>query len=65
MPLYLGCKNIDQYFDNMINLSGNIDDDILLLTEIIKNPESYYKPTYNEKNIKTVNLLENIVDLYL
>lgn len=64
MPLYLGCKNIDQYFDNMINLSGNIDNDILLLTEIIKNPESYYKPTYNEKNIKTVNLLENVVDLY-
>lgn len=64
MPVYLGCKNIDQYFDNMINLSGNIDDDILLLNEIIKNPESYYKPTYNQKNIKTVNLLENVVDLY-
>lgn len=64
MPLYLGCKNIDQYFDNMINLSGNIDNDILLLTEIIKNPERYYKPTYNQKNIKTVNLLENVVDLY-
>ena len=64
MPVYLGCKNIDQYFDHMINLSGNIDDDILLLTEIIKNPESYYKPTYNQKNIKTVNLLENVVDLY-
>ena len=64
MPVYLGCKNIDQYFDNMINLSGNIDNDILLLTEIIKNPESYYKPTYNQKNIKTVNLLENVVDLY-
>lgn len=64
MPVYLGCKNIDKYFDNMINLSGNIDNDILLLTEIIKNPESYYKPTYNQKNIKTVNLLENVVDLY-
>ena len=64
MPVYLGCKNIDQYFDNMNNLSGNIDNDILLLTEIIKNPESYYKPTYNQKNIKTVNLLENVVDLY-
>ena len=64
MPVYLGCKNIDQYFDNMINLSGNIDNDILLLTEIIKNPDSYYKPTYNQKNIKTVNLLKNVVDLY-
>jgi hypothetical protein len=64
MPVYLGCKNIDQYFDNMIILSGNIDNDILLLTEIIKNPQRYYKNMYNQKNIKTVNLLENIVDLY-
>jgi len=64
MPVYLGCKNIDKYFDNMINLSGNVDNDILLLTEIIKNPERYFRTTYNQKNIKTVNLLENVVDLY-
>jgi hypothetical protein len=64
MPIYLGCKNIDSYFDNIIKLTGNEDTDILLLIEIIKNPENYYKSTYNEKNIKKVNLIENIVSLY-
>jgi hypothetical protein len=64
MPIYLGCKNIDNYFDDIIKITGNIDKDILLLTEIIKNPEKYYKSTYNEKNIKKVNLIENIETLY-
>jgi len=64
MPIYLGCKNIDKYFDNIIKLKGNEDIDILLLIEIIKNPENYYKPTYNKKNIKKVNLIENIETLY-
>ena len=64
MPIYLGCKNIDSYFDDIIKLNGNVDNDILLLVEIIKNPEKYYKPTYNEKNIKKVNLIENIEKLY-
>jgi len=64
MPIYLGCKNIDSYFDNIIKLTGNEDTDILLLIEIIRNPLKYYKPTYNEKNIKKVNLIENIETLY-
>jgi hypothetical protein len=63
-PIYLGCKNIDMYFDNIFKLSGNINEDLLLLINIIKNPMQYYKPTYNDKNIKTVNLIENIEMLY-
>jgi hypothetical protein len=64
MPIYLGCKNIDDYFENIIKLKGNEDTDILLLIEIIRNPTKYYNPTYNEKNIKKVNLIENIENLY-
>lgn len=64
MPIYLGCKNIDTYFDNIIRLSGDVNHDILLLIEIIKNPNRYYIPTYNKKTIKTVNLLENVAKLY-
>ena len=64
MPVYLGCKNINSYFDDIVKLSGDINKDIVLLTKIIKNPNDYYKPTYNEKNIKTVNLIENIEKLY-
>jgi len=63
-PIYLGCKNIDMYFDNVFKLSGNINQDLLLLISIIKNPMQYYKPTYNKKNIKTINLIENIEKLY-
>ena len=64
LPVYLGCKNIDSYFDNIINLTGDINKDILLIINIIKNPLKYYNNTYNEKNIKRVNLIENIEKLY-
>jgi hypothetical protein len=63
-PIYLGCKNIGSYFDNIINLTGDVKQDILLIIKIITNPLQYYKPTYNEKNIKTVNLIENVEKLY-
>ena len=64
LPVYLGCKNINSYFDNIINLTGDINKDILLIINIIKNPLKYYNNTYNEKNIKRVNLIENIENLY-
>lgn len=63
-PIYLGCKNIDNYLDNVIKLSGNIVNDILLIKNIIINPHKYYKKTYNERNIKAVNLIENVEKLY-
>jgi hypothetical protein len=63
-PIYLGCKNIDSYFDNILKLTGDVNQDILLITKIIKNPTQYYTATYNDKNIKTVNLIENIEKLY-
>ena len=64
LPIYLGCKNINNYFDNTINLTGDINKDILLIINVIKNPLKYYNNTYNEKNIKRVNLIENIEKLY-
>lgn len=66
MPIYLGCKNIDSYFDtnNTIKLSGDISSDILLLKNIIINPDKYYMKTYNKRNIKTVNLIENIETIF-
>jgi hypothetical protein len=64
MPIYLGCKNIESYFDDIINLTGDVNEDIQLLIKIVSEPDKYYKPTYNEKNIKTVNLIENVEKLY-
>ena len=65
MPIYIGCKKITSYFgDNVILLSGNPDKDINILISILKEPLKYYKKTYTEKNIKTVNLIHNIDTLF-
>lgn len=60
-PIYLGCKNIDIYFpDVVIKLSGDIDNDIQLLTDIISSPEKYMK-NIDIKQIKNVLNIENII----
>lgn len=64
MPIYIGCKNIENYVENVIKLSGNIQRDILNIIEIINNPNLYYKKTYTEKNIKAVNLIENLPNIF-
>ena len=64
MPIYNGCNNIDKYFNDIIKLTGVLDEDILNLKTILNDPYKYYKTTYNKKNIKTVNLIENIETLF-
>jgi hypothetical protein len=64
MPIYLGCKQIHEYFDNILLLSGNINDDIQLLVEIFKCAGLFYRKTYTEKNINTVSLLNNIHKIF-
>jgi hypothetical protein len=64
MPLYLGCDHIDQYFDNVMKLTGHVIKDIGLLMLVLKNPAMYYRRTFTDKNKKTVNLIENIGTLF-
>ncbi len=64
MPIYLGCKNIGNYVENINILQGNVELDINLIKKIIKNPNVYYKKTYTEKNIKAVNLIQNLPNLF-
>jgi len=64
-PIYCGCKNIRQYFnDDTITLSGVASIDIQLIIQILNNPSLYYKKTYTDKNLKTVNLLHNLDKLF-
>ena len=51
-PIYLGCKKIDYYVENIIKITGNVEQDLILIDNIIKNPKLYYKKTYTNKNIK-------------
>jgi len=65
-PIYLGCKNIDKYFpDNTIKLTGNIDKDITLLKNIIREPELYQKAINLTTIHKQVSLIENIEQIFL
>jgi hypothetical protein len=63
-PIYLGAKNINKYFDNIIQLKGYILFDIELLKVILKNPQKYYKQTYNERNIQQINFFKKITNFF-
>jgi hypothetical protein len=63
-PIYLGAKNINKYFDNIICLKKKLLFDIEMVKFILKNPLKYYRQTYNERNISKINFFENILELF-
>jgi hypothetical protein len=64
MPIYVGCKNIEKYVENIIRLEGDVNKDIKTIIEIIQNSSLYYKKTYTDKNIKAVNLIQNLPNIF-
>jgi len=64
-PVYLGCKNIDTYFpDNVVHLTGGIENDMKLLTDICVNPSKYKKLIDIIEIEKNVSLLHNLDCVY-
>lgn len=69
IPIYLGAKNVDKYFnDCSIKLSGNIEQDINLLKDILINIDNkkYYKDVksgLNELKNGKANLINHILEL--
>jgi hypothetical protein len=64
MPIYFGCKNLNKYVENVVILTGNVQTDILIIMKILDNPHMYYKKTYTNKNIKAVNLIQNLPNIF-
>ena len=63
-PLYIGCSTIDTYFpDNIITLSGNINEDMALLTKICQEPFNYTKNIDYKQIINTISI-ENVVNRF-
>jgi hypothetical protein len=63
-PIYLGSRFIHKYLDDILLLSGVINADINNIIKILKEPFKYYKKPYNENHEKSVNLLQNIEDIF-
>ena len=64
-PIYWGCKNIDSYFpDSSIRLSGVIETDIMMLTNILKNPDMFKKTIDVDMVKKRINLLKNLDNIF-
>lgn len=65
-PIYLGCKNIREYFpDNVICLSGILIKDMRLLVDIVNNPYKYRR-TVDIADVKQkCNMLKNLDKLFV
>lgn len=64
MPIYLGCKNLHKYLENIVILEGDVQKDIMVIIAILNNPTMYYRKTYTDKNIKAVNLIQNLPNIF-
>jgi hypothetical protein len=64
-PVYLGCRNIDQYFpDLFVPLSSDLSTDMQLLHNIKENPEKYKKKIDIDFIKNKINLLKNIKNIF-
>jgi len=64
-PVYLGCNNINKYFENdVICLTGNLSDDMTLIASILIDPLKYYKKLDIEKIKNTTNFLRNVDNVF-
>jgi hypothetical protein len=64
IPLYWGCKNIDDYFPNTYyGLTGNADKDIDIITDIHNNTSKYSNIAHNidVANIKNKININNVI----
>jgi hypothetical protein len=64
-PIYLGCKNINSYFsEEVIGLSGDIDQDIKLLKNILREPEKYKRTIDVEKVKNRISFVKNVDSIF-
>ena len=61
VPIYLGCKNIEEYFPGkVIRLNGDIEHDIELLKNILREPEKYKKEIKINEVKEKISLIKNL-----
>ena len=61
MPLYLGAKNINQYFPDNLPLNGFLNHDIACIQQVLSNPAKFYR----ESNVDTILANIDLIDFLL
>lgn len=62
-PIYLGCLKIDDYFKDIIKLTGDVGFDLNLIKNIFNNQESYFKSISIEEVKSKINI-KNLINSY-
>ena len=63
-PIYLGCRNIDTYFPNMVlHLTGDVNQDMRLLHEVCRDPAKFTK-AIDVAEVKRTLSFSNIVQKF-
>ena len=61
-PLYLGCSNIEEYFpEQIIHLTGDINKDVIIIDNVLSNPDKYYKKI-NIKKVAEIIHMKNLIN---
>ena len=64
-PLYLGAKNIHNYFPNQyIKLSGNLDEDLKIIIDVSHNPSNYIKIINRQDMFNKMNLIPHLLKIF-
>lgn len=65
VPIYLGCRNIEEYFPGkVIRLNGDIEHDIELLKNILREPEKYKKEIKINEVKDKISLIKNLDTIF-
>ena len=66
IPIYLGCHNIESFLpeNSIIKLKNDVNKDMILLNDIIYNPEKYDRTIDVEKIENSMNLFKNIDKIF-
>lgn len=64
IPIYHGCNNIESYLPNVIRMTGNLEEDIILLKKILAKPNDYITKINVEDVKQRMNLLNNLDDIF-
>ena len=64
IPIYYGCRSINNYFNDIIKLTGNVDEDIGILTQVYNNQTEYKNNNEYETVLETTNLFTHLHNLF-